>query len=396
MGPASSPAGTQVTGTPPAEVEIERGMDMRPGELVKISPAETSIVTPLDTRARHELAARAFRTALAGLRALHVEVEPVNEDAERDGLRRVDLEAAVVAVLEQAGLAVVTAPKLFADVSGTPVLHIDVMTIRLDGRYGYSIRLELWQAVRLARLPGLQALALTWSAPQLLGTVAAPRLSDLCDTVRDTVIQFVAQCRAATAEAAPIETTAAPATAPGKTIMYARLKKFLEARGAQFEVIAHDAAMSAQEQAAAMHLPEAIMAKGLIVRVRDGFVMAVIPASTDADLDRLKGLIGRGKIRLATAEEIGEVVPDCSPGMIPPFGALYGLRSFVDERLLLAAQVAAPAGHPGAAIGLSSVEFRRLVDATLGNFAATDAPIATGRTVRRGRGRASSGMRSRR
>ena len=365
-------------------------------ERVEISPMEPSIVPPLDTRSRQELAARAFRSALAGLRALHVEVEPVNEDAERDGLRRVDLEAAAVAVLERAGLIVVTAPKLFADVSGAPVLHIDVMTIRLDGRYGYSIRLELWQAVRLARLPELQALALTWSAPQLLGTVAAPRLSDLCDTVRDTVTEFVAQCCAATAEAAPIEATAVPATAPAETIMHARLKEFLEAHRAQFEVITHDAAISAQEQAAAMHIPGAIVAKVLIVKERDGFVIAVVPASTDADLDRLKALIGHGEIRLATVEEIGDVVPDCTPGMIPPFGALYGLRSFVDERLLLAPQVVVPAGDPCTAIRLSSVEFRRLVDATLGNFAVAEALSATGSIARRGRGRASSEMRRRR
>jgi Ala-tRNA(Pro) deacylase len=124
--------------------------------------------------------------------------------------------------------------------------------------------------------------------------------------------------------------------------------------------------------------------------------MAIVPASTEADLDRLKGLIGHGEIRLATVEELRDVVPDCTPGMIPPFGALYGLRSFVDERLVLAPQVVAPAGDPCTAIRLSSAEFRRLADATIGDFAAAEALIASGGVARRGRGRASSGMRSRR
>ena len=178
--------------------------------------------------------------------------------------------------------------------------------------------------------------------------------------------------------------------------MYARLADFLEAHAARFEMVTHEAAISAQEQAAAMHLPGATVAKVLVVKERDGFVMAVIPASTEVDLDRLKGLIGHGEIRLATVEEIGDVVPDCTPGTIPPFGALYGLRTFVDEQLLRVGQVTAPAGDPGTAIRLSSAEFRRLADATFGDFAVAEALVASGGVARRGSGRASSKMRSRR
>ena len=178
--------------------------------------------------------------------------------------------------------------------------------------------------------------------------------------------------------------------------MHERLRDFLAARAAQFDVLTHEAAISAQEQAAALHVPGAVVAKVLIVKERDGFVMAIVPASTEADLDRLKGLIGHGEIRLATVEEVRDVVPDCTPGMIPPFGTLYSLPSFIDQRLLLAPQVVAPAGDPCTAIRLSAAEFRRLVDATSGDFAVAEALITAGGVARRGRGRSSSGMRSRR
>jgi hypothetical protein len=89
---------------------------------------------------------------------------------------------------------------LFADVPGTPVLHVDVMTVRLDGRYAYTVRLELWQGVRLVRQPGPTALALTWNAPQIVGTLAAERLAELRKTVRSAVQGFVEECRTATAE----------------------------------------------------------------------------------------------------------------------------------------------------------------------------------------------------
>jgi Ala-tRNA(Pro) deacylase len=169
--------------------------------------------------------------------------------------------------------------------------------------------------------------------------------------------------------------------------MYQRFAEFLTARGAKYEAVTHPAAVTAQEQAAVMHVPGQGVAKVLIVKERDGYVMAVVPASTEADLDRLKGLIGHGEIRLATVEEVGAVVPDCMPGAIPPFGAMYGLRSFVDQRLLAIPEVTMPAGDAASAIRMRSAEFRRLADARAGDFAIPEALVAAGGVVRRGRTR---------
>lgn len=169
--------------------------------------------------------------------------------------------------------------------------------------------------------------------------------------------------------------------------MYQRLEEFLTAHGATYEVVRHEAAITAQEQAAAMHAAGRSVAKVLIVKERDGYVMAVLPASAELDLDRLKGLIGHGEIRLATVEEIGAAVPDCAPGAIPPFGALYELRSFVDRSLLLVPQVTMPAGDPASAIRMRSAEFRRLVDARPGDFAVPEAVVKAGGMARPRRAR---------
>lgn len=150
------------------------------------------------SRHRRAIAGEALRATLAGLVGVHVRVEPINADAERDGLARDALERDVEAVLRRAGMASYTQTAVIAEVPGSPVLHVDVMTIHLDGRYAYSVRLELWQAVTLARAPSITALALTWSAPQLVGTVASERIAELRDTVRAAVTAFVEECRLAT------------------------------------------------------------------------------------------------------------------------------------------------------------------------------------------------------
>jgi Ala-tRNA(Pro) deacylase len=164
--------------------------------------------------------------------------------------------------------------------------------------------------------------------------------------------------------------------------MYQRLETFLNGRQAKYKKIRHSAAVTAQEQAAVMHAPGMRMAKVLIVKERDGFVMAVLPAATQVDLDRLKGLIGHGDVRLATIEEIRAVAPDCMPGAIPPFGELYGLRTFVDQQLLTMPEVTAPAGDPSSAIRLRSAEFRRLVDGQAGDFAVPEALVTAGGVMR--------------
>ena len=164
--------------------------------------------------------------------------------------------------------------------------------------------------------------------------------------------------------------------------MYQRLEKFLESRHAVYEMILHSAAVTAQEQAAVMHVPGRSVAKVLIVKERDGVVMAILPAASDIDLDRLKGLIGHGDVRLASVEEIGAVVPDCPAGSIPPFGALYGLRAYIDRSLLGVPEVTMPAGDPGSAICMRWSEFERLIGAHPGDFAVPQAIVAAGGVAR--------------
>jgi len=151
--------------------------------------------------------------------------------------------------------------------------------------------------------------------------------------------------------------------------MYQRLAEFLEVKQAKYRLVTHPGAVTAQEQAAASHTPGSSWAKVVIVKERDGFAMAVLPAPSVVDLNRLKGLIGHGEIRLATVDEIDRVVPDCPPGAIPPFGSLYGLTTFVDRALMRAPEITMPAGDFETAIRMTWREFRRLAAFQEGGFA---------------------------
>jgi Ala-tRNA(Pro) deacylase len=172
--------------------------------------------------------------------------------------------------------------------------------------------------------------------------------------------------------------------------MHARLEEFLVARQAQFTPVRHPAAVTAQEQAAVSHVSGRSMAKVVIVKERDGYVMAVVPACCVVDLDRLKGLIGHGEVRLATVEEIRGAIPDCAPGAIPPFGGLWGLRTFVDRVLLNRRDVTLPAGDPGTAIRMRAGELARLAEAREGDFGVPETAAPPMRRRRAGASRATA------
>jgi Ala-tRNA(Pro) deacylase len=160
--------------------------------------------------------------------------------------------------------------------------------------------------------------------------------------------------------------------------MNERVAEFLAARHAKHAVLTHSGAVTAQEQARASHTPGAAFAKVIVVKERDGYVMAIRPATRVLDLNRLKGLIGHGDVRLATVEEIGAVTPGCAPGAIPPFGALFGLRTFVDRALLDATKVTMPAGDFQVSLRMPSREFLRLTGAVVGDFGVLETLLAAG------------------
>jgi len=60
--------------------------------------------------------------------------------------------------------------------------------------------------------------------------------------------------------------------------------------------------------------------------------MAVLPADQQIDLKKLKKTIGKA-VSLGTEQEFKSLFPDCAVGAMPPFGNLYGVPTYVDNRL---------------------------------------------------------------
>jgi Ala-tRNA(Pro) deacylase len=120
---------------------------------------------------------------------------------------------------------------------------------------------------------------------------------------------------------------------------------FLESRRVGYERLLHGPATGGTRRARSTHMPGRCVAKTVLVHADGAFVLALLPATSRIDLDLLAAALRSSPMttRLATTDEIDAIFVDCEPGVIPPFGRLYGLHSIVDSRLCEAEEVVFPA-----------------------------------------------------
>jgi Ala-tRNA(Pro) deacylase len=108
---------------------------------------------------------------------------------------------------------------------------------------------------------------------------------------------------------------------------------FLRSRGVWFETLLYQPASSSAKRARNARIAGRRVAKAVLVRAGNSFFLAVLPTSCTIDLDRLSQVVcsPTSDIRLATSDELLATFPDCEPGVVPPFGRLYGLNTVVDS-----------------------------------------------------------------
>ena len=111
------------------------------------------------------------------------------------------------------------------------------------------------------------------------------------------------------------------------------IRSYLQSRAVDFDFLLHRPTHSATHLAGSLHVSGRSVAKGVLVRAGDNYVLAVVPATHRVDTARLSQVLGVPEIRIATEAEVGQVFADCEAGALPPFGRPYGLTTVVDTDL---------------------------------------------------------------
>lgn len=137
------------------------------------------------------------------------------------------------------------------------------------------------------------------------------------------------------------------------------LQKYLNGRAVAYEVMAHNRTSTSLATAHASSIPEDNLAKGVLIRRKDGYLLAIVPASCNVQLDEV-GQWLKQPVGLATEEEIAAIFGDCKSGCVPVAGA-YGLTSVMDERLEGFNDIYFEGGDHRTLVHMTGAEFHRLM-----------------------------------
>jgi Ala-tRNA(Pro) deacylase len=146
------------------------------------------------------------------------------------------------------------------------------------------------------------------------------------------------------------------------------VKGYLLSHDIDYDLIEHEPTMTASEAAGASHISPGKVAKGVLIKGEDGYLVAVVPANRRILLDELEACMQEA-VNIATEEEAAGVLTDCSRGAIPPVGDPYGLDVIVDYSLDMLGDVYFEAGDHRTLVHVTDDQFARMTeDALHGSF----------------------------
>jgi len=147
----------------------------------------------------------------------------------------------------------------------------------------------------------------------------------------------------------------------------------LDKRGAKYAIVTHRKVYTAYDAAQTMKKKLDEIAKNLLVKTDKGFVVVVLPASKNINLQKLKKVMNaRGKgIKKVEIPKEGAMVRllKVKPGALPAFGSLHDLEVYMDKSLKKVKKAVFPTGSFTDSVEMAIKEFEKLEEPVVEAFA---------------------------
>src|SRR5262245_43518035 len=150
--------------------------------------------------------------------------------------------------------------------------------------------------------------------------------------------------------------------------VFQRVCSLLNGRDVSFEVLRHAPVYTSDEAAAVRGTPLASGAKALVCKADEQFVMIVVPADRKLASKAVRRTAEIKSLRFASREEV-EQLTGLAPGSIPPFGSLFDLPTWCDERLGEHERINFNAGDHSISISMTYADYLIAEQPKLGQFA---------------------------
>src|SRR6476659_6951235 len=149
--------------------------------------------------------------------------------------------------------------------------------------------------------------------------------------------------------------------------VFERVCELLDRKAIAYEVLRHAPVFTSEEAAAIRGTPLASGAKALVCKADERFVMIVLPADRKLASKAVRKSEGVKSLRFASREEV-EQLTGLAPGSIPPFGSLFGLPTWCDERLSEHPRINFNAGDHAISISTTYEDYIKAEQPKLGSY----------------------------
>ena len=140
-----------------------------------------------------------------------------------------------------------------------------------------------------------------------------------------------------------------------------RIRDYLDNHQIPYQLVHHPYAETARACADAAHIPPARLAKAVLLKDAQGFLMALVPADRSVDLNTLNLRTNR-VLTTASQGEVKALFDDCSRGAVPAIGQAYNLPLIWDDHILEQPDCYLEAGDHEALLYLARKDFQALME----------------------------------
>ncbi len=142
---------------------------------------------------------------------------------------------------------------------------------------------------------------------------------------------------------------------------------YLEKNSVKFEPISHRQVYTAHDLAMTLHIQHAEIAKSLLMKADNNYILAVIPADKNLDMKKLAKLAMVKNIAMPKEKVMTERFK-VKPGALPAFGGLYKLSVYVDRLILKQKKILLSSGSFVDSIIMKPSDYMKLEQAITGSF----------------------------
>lgn len=138
------------------------------------------------------------------------------------------------------------------------------------------------------------------------------------------------------------------------------LINYLDEKSVIYDLVEHAHTSTSLATARAADIPPHQLAKAVVLKDDDGYVVSVLPTNHSLEIDWVNEELNRNLV-LACEEEFKSLFNDCEAGAVPALGEAYGMQVIWDDDLAYTADIYIEAGDHEHLIWLDRKSFKKLM-----------------------------------